>query len=176
MSQAVLTTNLHDELNRTNKVHQKFENKILLLLLHLVETVLSPPLLDLCAGKTDASVGLEKILRNGAGRGTGSGILITVIAIAILGLEVVDQSVDVFDVLAFVLSLNERLLALFGVSQAASGNVGAEAVGSFVPTGRGSCGIRHGGVNVRGCVCSCLGEHELALPEMDVGGRRFCWD
>lgn len=49
-------SSLHDELNRTDKVHEELEDQVLLLLLHLVETILLAAGDDLRLGKTGAGV------------------------------------------------------------------------------------------------------------------------
>lgn len=56
------STYLHDELDRTNEEAKELENQVLLLLLHLVETIFATALEDLVACETDAGVGLEHVL------------------------------------------------------------------------------------------------------------------
>lgn len=65
---------LHDELNGTDEEAKELQEKVLLLLLHLVETILAASLGNLLLGETDAGVGLEHVLRNDA-PGAGSDLL-----------------------------------------------------------------------------------------------------
>ena len=60
------STYLHDELNGADKETQELENHVLLLLLHLVETIFATALENLVGGETDAGVGLEHILGDDA--------------------------------------------------------------------------------------------------------------
>ena len=55
---------LHDKLDGADEVAQELENQVLLLLLHLIETILPSPLENLLACETSASVGLELVLRD----------------------------------------------------------------------------------------------------------------
>jgi hypothetical protein len=55
-------TYLHDELDRTNEEAKELEKQVLLLLLHLVETIFATALEDLLVCETDAGVGLEHVL------------------------------------------------------------------------------------------------------------------
>jgi hypothetical protein len=55
-------TYLHDELDRTNEEAEELENQVLLLLLHLVETIFATALEDLLVCETDAGVSLEHVL------------------------------------------------------------------------------------------------------------------
>jgi hypothetical protein len=57
-----ISTYLHDELDRAHEEAEELENKVLLLLLHLVETIFAAALGDLLGCETDASVGLEHVL------------------------------------------------------------------------------------------------------------------
>jgi len=109
--------NLHDELNRTDEVHQELQDQVLLLLLHLVETELSPSLLDFGGGKSDAGIGLEKILRNGTGAGTRRDVLVLRVLLSFLGLEIVDEGIDVPDILVIFFDGSNGLLALLGVGK-----------------------------------------------------------
>ncbi|KAL0635536.1 hypothetical protein Q9L58_005467 [Maublancomyces gigas] len=89
------STNLHDELNWTNEVEQEFEDQVLLLLLHLIETILLAALLDLGGSKTSASVSLEKIFRDRASARASNGLLlIDSLIVTVLGLEVINQLIN----------------------------------------------------------------------------------
>jgi hypothetical protein len=55
-------TYLHDELDRADEEAEELEKHVLLLILHLVETILPATLEDLLRCKTDARVGLEHVL------------------------------------------------------------------------------------------------------------------
>lgn len=88
-------TYLHDELNGTNEVREELEDKVLLLLLHLVETVLAATRLDLRLSETHARVGLKHVVGDRAAT-TGGGLLLLVIeVVAVLRLEVVDEGIDI---------------------------------------------------------------------------------
>lgn len=64
-------TYLHDELDGTNEETQELEQKVLLLLLHLVETELPAALQDLFARETNTGVSLEHLLRDNASAAGG---------------------------------------------------------------------------------------------------------
>lgn len=137
-------TNLHDELNGTDEVHEELENHVLLLLLHLVETVLSSSLLDFGRGKTDAGIRLEEVLGDGASAGTSHGLIVLRVLLSFLGLEIVDESIDVLDVIVVLVERSNGLLAdcmLLRIGEAALRDVGAEAVGGGCPCW---ANVRHG--------------------------------
>lgn len=67
-------SSLHDELNGTNEETEELENVVLLLLLHLVETVLAAALDNLLRSETDTGVSLEHVLGDDA-TATGSALL-----------------------------------------------------------------------------------------------------
>ncbi len=161
-------THLHDELNGPDKVHEELEDEVLLFLLHLIEAILLAPGLDLGVGETGAGVGVEHLFGHGTGS-TGFGDLFLFDLTAILGLEIINKSINVFD-LVFVDDLGldlgrrrtDRLAAsvrvvggrqterLFwvvagvrGGSQATGGDVGAEVVGRRAVRAGGS-GRRRG--------------------------------
>lgn len=56
---AIIQAYLHDELDGTNEIHEELEDHVLLLLLHLIETELLSPGLNLGGGQTSPGVGLE---------------------------------------------------------------------------------------------------------------------
>jgi hypothetical protein len=58
------SSGLHDELDRADEETEELENEVLLLLLHLVETILPATLDDLFRCETNSGVGLEHVLRD----------------------------------------------------------------------------------------------------------------
>jgi hypothetical protein len=60
-------TYLHDELDRADEEAEELEEQVLLLLLHLVETIFPATLDNLLLCETDAGVGLEHVLGDDAG-------------------------------------------------------------------------------------------------------------
>jgi hypothetical protein len=147
----------HDVLNRTDEETEELEDQVLLLLLHLVETVLATAGDDLSLGKTKAAVGLEHVLGDGADAAGGDSLLIVVDhLVAILGLEVLDQGVDV---LILVIVDNGGLLLGGRDALGSGGAVGSllvvEATRLNVGVQRRSAGgsvISHGERNL---VCWC---------------------
>jgi hypothetical protein len=136
-------SSLHDELNRADEEHEEFQDHVLLLFLHLIETVFPSPLVDFGGSETSAGVGLEKVLGDGASGSSGSDLLLSEILLSILRLEVVDEGVDILDVLIFVLDGGRLLLrvsGLFGLKYSGR-NIGPD-LGCTVPGGVGSGG-RH---------------------------------
>lgn len=69
------STYLHDELDRAHEEAEELEKQVLLLLLHLVQTIFATTLNDLVAGETDTGVGLEHVLGDDT-RATGGDILL----------------------------------------------------------------------------------------------------
>jgi hypothetical protein len=115
---------LHDELNRTNEVHEELEDEVLLLLcavvsncllkiigcwkaltLHLVEAVLLPSGSDLAGSETSAGICLEKLLGNDTGVTRLGNLLVFVVDGGVLGLELLDQSIHVLLFLVIVFSV-----------------------------------------------------------------------
>jgi hypothetical protein len=82
-------------LNGTNEVSEELEDQVLLLLLHLVETVLLAALRHLLLSKTGAGVGLELILRHNATGGRVGLLLLLRFLMAVLRLQLVNQGVHV---------------------------------------------------------------------------------
>jgi hypothetical protein len=94
---------LHDELNGTDEVREELENQVLLLLLHLVETELAAASLNLRLGETDAGVSLEHVLGDSAATtGGGSLLLLLFELVSILGLEVVNEGINVLILIVIV--------------------------------------------------------------------------
>ena len=88
-------TYLHDELDGADKVHEEFEEEILLLLLHLVQTEFSAALEDFGLAETIAGVGPQKGVRHRS-RGTSlDDLLLLHDLAAVLRLEVGDKHGDV---------------------------------------------------------------------------------
>lgn len=89
---------LHDELDRTDEETEELEDHVLLLLLHLVQAVLAATGDDLLLGKTDAGVRLEHLLGDDtAAVSVGLGLLLILVVdgVAIVGLEVFDEGINV---------------------------------------------------------------------------------
>jgi len=89
------------------------------LTLHLIETILLAAGEHLTRGKTDAGIGLEKLLGNNAGGASLHLLLILIVDGGVLGLELLNEGVDIL-VLFFVLldeaSLGrERLLVVLSL-------------------------------------------------------------
>jgi hypothetical protein len=134
-------TYLHDELNGTNEVHEELQDQVLLLLLHLVQTVLLTALLNLRVGQTGAGAGLQQLLGNGT-RTTGLvGLLVLRIDVGILGLELLDERVHVLVLFFFVIGrgLGRRHLLLLLI-ELTRGHRGAQVV-----RGHRGTRIRHDG-------------------------------
>lgn len=94
---------LHDELNGTDEVREELENEVLLLLLHLVETELAAASLNFGLGKTDARVSLEHVLGDSAAATGGSSLLLLLFElVSILGLEVVNEGINVLILIVIV--------------------------------------------------------------------------
>lgn len=74
--QTGITTYLHDELNRADEETKELEKHVLLLLLHLVETIFAATLDDLLGRKTDTGVSLEHVLGDDATTTRGSFLLL----------------------------------------------------------------------------------------------------
>jgi hypothetical protein len=107
------STYLHDKLNGANEVSQELEKQILLLFLHLVQTVLLATGVYFGFCKTNASIGLELVLWNDASTAwSGLLLVLIVLGVAILGLELVDQSVHV---LVFFVILNGLIARRRGI-------------------------------------------------------------
>jgi hypothetical protein len=101
---------LHDELNGTDEEGKELEEVVLLLLLHSVVTVLLAAGKDLGFRKTNTGVGLEHVFGDLATT-TGGLLFFLLELVTILGLEVLDQGVNV---LIFLLILNRGLGGLLG--------------------------------------------------------------
>ena len=139
-------TYLHDELNGTNEVSEEFEDQVLLIFFHLIETELLSPVDDFGIGKTDTSVGLEHIFRD-LDLPAGSVILLVLffVDMAILRFELIDQCVDVLVLVIIVARLGRLIGALDRVGgietmavvtflavllvEVTRGHVGAEVIG-----------------------------------------------
>lgn len=88
-----METHLHDKLNGTDEETEKLENQVLLLLLHLVETVLAAAGHNLGLGETNPAVSLEHVLGDNA---SSAGLdLLLLFLMAILGLEILDQGIHI---------------------------------------------------------------------------------
>ncbi|ROV95796.1 hypothetical protein VPNG_08757 [Cytospora leucostoma] len=98
------SSSLHDELDRTNEVHEELQNQILLLLLHLVETELLAACGDLSLSETSSSV-LCLFGNNTTASVVALLFLVIIQAVAILGFEIFDQGVDVLIFIFVVLDL-----------------------------------------------------------------------
>ena len=92
---------LHDELNWTNEVSEELENHVLLLLLHLVKAILLAAKRNLRLSETSASVRLELILWDGDSSTWGGVLCLILIDVAILGLELIDESIHILVLLVF---------------------------------------------------------------------------
>jgi hypothetical protein len=124
-------SSLHDELDRTNEETEELEDQVLLLLLHLVETILLASRQDFALGKTDTSVGHEHVLRNNTATAGLNLLLLIIIDVAILGLEILDKSIHILIRLLILLVLlaswgrgsHRGLLIEVACGTRASGNI-----------------------------------------------------
>jgi hypothetical protein len=124
-------SSLHDELDRTNEETEELEDQVLLLLLHLVETILLASRQDFALGKTDTSVGHEHVLRNNTATAGLNLFLLIIIDVAILGLEILDKSIHILIRLLILLVLlaswgrgsHRGLLIEVACGTRASGNI-----------------------------------------------------
>jgi hypothetical protein len=133
---------LHDELNRTNEVSKELEKQIFLFFLHLIQAILLPPSVYFGFCETNAGVSLELVLRNDASSAWSRLLLILVIfSVAILGLELVNQSVFLL-ILRLVGNSRHGIVLLIEVARL---DLGIEVIGiikCFVRAG--STCRRHG--------------------------------
>ena len=94
---------LHDELDGSDKVGEELEDEVLLLLLHLVETVLLAAGGDLGVGQTGAGVGLQQLVRHGTlATGLVLVLLVDLVDVAVLRLEVGNELIHVLVLLVFL--------------------------------------------------------------------------
>ncbi|KUI57714.1 hypothetical protein VP1G_10929 [Cytospora mali] len=97
------SSSLHDELDRTDEVHEELQNQVLLLLLHLVETILLAAGGNLSLSETSA--GILWLFRNDTATSLVALLVFLIQTVSILGLKILDQGVDVLIFLVIDLGL-----------------------------------------------------------------------
>jgi len=148
-------THLHDELDGTDEETQELQDEVLLLFLHLVETVLFPSRCHIRARQTGARAGLQQLLRYGTGSAGLNGFLFVIIDGGVLGLKLLDQGVNVF--VLFLLAGSSIFLGgdvvgdgivasaiLFLFVESARRHVSAEVVCRLLAGRVGVCCVGHG--------------------------------
>ena len=121
---------LHNELNGTNKVAEELEKQVLLLFLHLIHTILLATGMDFGFCKTNACIGLQLVFWNDASSAWGSLLLVLVVlSVAILGFELIDQSVHVLVFLLILSGLVGRRRGIVLLVEVAGLDLGIEVIG-----------------------------------------------